>query len=611
MEILIEIVGKRIHLRGSRSGVLLRKCQRVPGHGYSKTKSAWTFPLDWGTCKALRVAFGDTLVIGPALTEWAEAERERNEKMEDLAVYSGEIRELPGVAERAPKLHAALMNRSYQTVGASYIAHGRRVLIGDEPGMGKTLETLAGIVEADLVGPMIIFCPVSAMRSVWEDEIHRWLPDDDVFVATGTKAHREKVIQGMQYYARRYPAVRMWLVCNIEMSRIKQVDGAHEPMYPALFEGYWSAIVVDESHRALITRSSLLKKMTQVRAGMHLMPRTKDGIKVALSGTPWRGRVENSWGTLNWLWPEKYNSYWRWVGKYFEVVDNYFGKDICDVLPEMEDEFMAEQRTVMLRRTKAECLPDLPPKAHYDVWLDMEPAQAKAYANMVKDAKISGGMLTSGVLAELGRLRQLASSAGRVVSTRVVRNAAGYLIEDDYGFVPDLPSNKFEWLVDFLAARGIEKDNEGGDAKVIVTSESTQLLELFAEGLRGKGIDSYMLSGKVNARNRRNSIKSFQEDGGHRVFFLNKAAGGVAVTLDAADDVVFLDDSWIPDTDEQVADRAHRASKIHQVNIWHVRSRDTIEETIAQQNISLDEIQKKLMDGSRGVDFARLIMGIV
>lgn len=611
MKIRIERVGKRIYLFGGRHGMLMRKCATIPGNGYAKSKSAWTFPLEWSTCVALRTAFGDRLEIGPDLLEWAEAERARNETMDDLAVYSGEVRELPRLKAEAPGLYAALNDRSYQTVGAAYIAAGKRVLIGDEPGMGKTLETLGGIVEAGVIGPMVIFCPVSAMRSVWESHIKKWLPDDLVYVAEGTKALRTHTVGEMLFNAGMHDTRRVWLICNIEMARIKLEGKEHVPQYPALFEGFWSAIVVDESHRALITKSSLVKKMTQVRAGMHLMPRTADGIKVALSGTPWRGRVENSWGTLNWLRPDIYNSYWRWVGKYFDVVDNYFGKDVCGVLIEKEDEFTAEQRTVMLRRTKAECLPDLPPKAHYEVWLDMLPAQAKAYRQMFEHAKLDGGLLTSGVLAELTRLRQLASSAGRVVSTRVVRNAAGYTIDDEYGFVPDMPSNKFDWLIDFLAERGIEKEDPGGDAKVIVASESTSLLEMFADGIAERGIESYLLTGKVKGKDRAQSIADFQADGGARVFLLNKAAGGVAVTLDAADDVVFLDDSWIPDVDEQVADRAHRASRIHQVNIWHVRSNDTIERTIAEQNITLDDIQKNLMDGSRGVDFARKIMGIV
>lgn len=611
MDLLIERVGKRIYLRGPRSTMLAKKCRTVPGWGFSKSKNAWTFPLEWGTCTALRKAFGDRLVIGPELEEWAHAERARNEVMEDLATGAGAARELPRLKAGAPKLHAALTSRSYQTVAAAYIAEGRRVLIGDQPGMGKTLETLGGVVEAGMVGPMIIFCPVSAMSSVWADHIRDWLPEDMVFVARGTKAQRQRKIGEALFFNEMPTSQRVWLICNIEMARVKLDEDGYQPHYPELFDTFWSAIVVDESHRALITKSSLIKKMTQVRAGMHLLPRNGEGLKIALSGTPWRGRVENSWGTLNWLRPEIYNSYWRWVEKYFDVVDNYFGKDVCGILPAKEDEFTAEQRTVMLRRTKAECLPDLPPKADYDVWLEMEPAQAKAYERMKEHATAEGGMLTSGVLAELTRLRQLASSSGQVVSTRMVRNAAGYTIDEDYGFVPDFPSNKFDWLVDFLAERGIEKEDPGGDAKVIVASQSTSLLEMFAEGLSAKGIDSYLLTGKTPEAKRADAITRFQQEGGARVFFLNKAAGGVAVTLDAADDVVFLEDAWIPDIDEQVADRAHRASRIHQVNIWHVRSKGTIEHAIADQNLTLEEIQKNLMDGSRGVEFARKIIGIV
>jgi SNF2 family DNA or RNA helicase len=59
-------------------------------------------------------------------------------------------------------------------------------------------------------------------------------------------------------------------------------------------------------------------------------------------------------------------------------------------------------------------------------------------------------------------------------------------------------------------------------------------------------------------------------------------AGGVALTLDRASTAIIMDETWDPDDQEQAEDRVHRASRIHQVTVYYLRSRDTIEEYIKQ-----------------------------
>jgi hypothetical protein len=61
---------------------------------------------------------------------------------------------------------------------------------------------------------------------------------------------------------------------------------------------------------------------------------------------------------------------------------------------------------------------------------------------------------------------------------------------------------------------------------------------------------------------------------------MTTTAGGVAITLDRADTVHILDETWVPDDQEQFEDRAHRASRMHQVTVYYYRSKDTVEEDI-------------------------------
>ena len=105
--------------------------------------------------------------------------------------------------------------------------------------------------------------------------------------------------------------------------------------------------------------------------------------------------------------------------------------------------------------------------------------------------------------------------------------------------------------------------------------------------------------------------REFQAEGGPRVFLLNTNAGGVSLTLDAADDVIIVDKTWNPDDQIQVEDRAHRVSRTdHSVTIWNLISEGTIEASIKEINDEREYKYKSLIDGQRGVSFAKQIMKI-
>jgi len=83
--------------------------------------------------------------------------------------------------------------------------------------------------------------------------------------------------------------------------RHKQVA---EPSYPGLFRaelaGYRAGRVTqgdrhDEEPKAEAEPDTRRFRHAQAR---------RDGLRLALSGTPWRGKPQNFWGTLNWLRPE-------------------------------------------------------------------------------------------------------------------------------------------------------------------------------------------------------------------------------------------------------------------------------------------------------------------
>lgn len=632
-------------------------------------KGGW-LPLSLTNCRSLRQTYGDDLEISAALDDWAYEEIERLGAIENLASASSDSELSSHFYKDAPAI--ARVIHGYQRAGVAFCAATRRALLADQPGCGKTLQTIAAMVEGGIEGDILVAAPTAAVAITWPDELRTWVPSDEVVVVTGTGPARHRILTDA--FGRERTTKRRWIIVNLEMCRAEWVKprkvmrrpkndpsaparqitepGWWDYRYPELFfhdytdlEGrkgkhprQWAGLVVDESHRCLITHTTVLQSQTQIRAGMAQLELADKGIKLALSGTPMRGKVENLWGTLNWLYPERYSAYWTWVQRWFHVIGDPQGnrhvgdpRERTEVTIKGLDEtktalFYQDIKTIMLRRTKKEVRAELPDKLYAGTplpdeegfvdenspvghWLEMSPKQTKAYADIRDNAETlleSGVLVANGVLAELTRLKQFATCYGDIEE---YLDGKGEL---RYRFLPKLPSAKFDWLLEFLDSLGINKhttmEPDEDERKVVVASQFTSILNLYDAELAKKGIETLKITGQVSQKERVAAKKRWQEPGGPRVFLLNTQAGGVSLTLDAADDLVFLDETWIPDDQEQVEDRIHRVSRIHQVTIHYLRALGTVEENIALTTMSRERLTKLLIDGERGVGIARKLL---
>lgn len=598
---------------------------RLPGPArWDGQNGRWVFPAHWDTCIGARTIadeLGVDLKLTQGLKDWAIVERTRQDTIP--SVHSWDLVDLSVVESEAPILWEAIKTRPFQTVGAAFAARNRSCLIADQPGLGKTLQSIAAVVEADVRGPILVVAPKSAAHLVWPQELARWLPGEQIYVigSNVTASERAELVHSAGSYS--YDNVdneRVWVITSPNYVRIraevdqygnyvkdeygnKRIKPVREGLVD-LFEYDWSAVIVDESHQTLAGCTGNKKKQSAQRLGLGALRVKDSGLRIALSGTPFRGKEEYLWGQLNWLRPDLYRSFWRWVDDHFDTHRNGYGM----VIGRMTDSagMYREASSVMIRRTKSEVAKDLPDKQYggwplepgvtnspVAVWLPMDTKQAKAYADIQRAAGVAlegGTLMVNGVLAELTRLKQFAGSYGKLV--------------DDH-FVPTLPSNKFDWLVEFLDERGISGELDAGAPKVVVASQFSQLIDAFSAELANLGIKSHKFTGSTSDKDRERIKSDWQNnsDSDVRVLLLTTTAGGTALTLDAADDMVILDETWSASDQEQLEDRIHRLSRIHQVTIWKVFSRGTIEESIARANLESEVSIKSIIDGSRGIDF--------
>lgn len=591
------------------------KCKAIGGGRFVKKTddrgAYWSYPLTLPTCRAMRAQFGDALDIGPALNQWAR-EAIKAEK-ETVRLSLADTAELHHVPFYSPALDAATQNRPYQRVAAAWGAATGSFLLADQQGLGKSIETLATIVEhsGHRPGWHLIMSPSVAVETVWTAETQRWLKDMNIVVVPllGTLAERHETLANLEVP---YETRHVFVVANIESARIK--PSWPDPMkpktakyakyltkdaaLPALHNRMWDTVVVDECQRALIRTKGA---MTQTRAGFEVLSRNSKR-RIALSGTPMRGKPEQLWGTLHWLRPDVYTSYWNWVKNYFDLTsDGYSAHILNGFLPGGADRLANDLRSIMIRRTKAEVLPDLPPKQYagtlmdpddeqspIGIWLDPTPGQIKQMSQIATegflDFEDGEELLVDGVLPEYTRQKQISCTEHELVN--------GVL-------TPTLRSPKYDWLLNWLQ----EADGE----KIVVASQFTSVIDVFAAGLRNEGYKVAVLTGKTSMKARKEMVQKFQETDEIQVFMLNTKAGGVALTLDSADYLVLLDETAVPDDQEQVEDRIHRTSRIHNVTIYYLRTLGSMDEEIAWIAAARMSVQQYLLDGARGVETARAL----
>jgi len=582
----------------------------------------WRYPLTMDTCRVFRRVFGEELQVTTKLSKWARAQIATEEALAKMRKPDAVVTDWDRLGREAPALLAAIRGRQYQSVGAGWMTLTGQGILGDEPGLGKTVETLAMLIESG-AKEILVTCPRTATRNVWANETNRWAPTIAPFVAQGSRAEREQTMAAF----RDFPGPRKMLIVNTEMVRSKRVEVCRlkdpeeqekclsgevsydkhnhnylsEPDWPMLHEFKWDAVVMDESHNALASTANIQsKRITQVRFGaMQIRKNVRPGgIAFALSGTPSRSNLTKTWGTLNWCRPDVWTSFWTFAATHFGVTEGKYGRVIAEgaKVPQPLDE-EAWARAVgpyLLQRDKATAAPDLPdilyngapppdnPMGMNGIWLDMHPEQEKAYKAMqsLAQVRLEGGTLTAvGVLAEITRLRQFAISTGKIESVEkyTLIQGKGHVYQEQE-FYPVVPSNKIDWIIQFLTER------IGYKSKVVIASNFTQVLKLTQREIEHALKEQcYLIAGETTDRQRARIVDRFNNPDDHiRVCLLNTVAGGEAITLDkCCDDLILLDPCWTSDQEFQVVSRIHRVSRIHQVIVHRLFSTGSIDEWMA------------------------------
>ncbi|KAK2810324.1 hypothetical protein FQN50_003055 [Emmonsiellopsis sp. PD_5] len=155
-------------------------------------------------------------------------------------------------------------------------------------------------------------------------------------------------------------------------------------------------------------------------------------------------------------------------------------------------------------------------------------------------------------------------------------------------------STKIEMLVYDLFKLRSKKQTH----KSIVFSQFTSMLQLVEWRLRRVGFNTVMLDGSMTPAQRQKSIEYFMNNVDVEVFLVSLKAGGVALNLTEASRVFIVDPWWNPAAEWQSADRCHRIGQRRPCVI----TRLCIEDSVESRMVLLQEKKANMINGTINKD---------
>jgi SNF2 family DNA or RNA helicase len=416
----------------------------------------------------------------------------------------------------------------YQVRGALFAAYRGRCILGDDMGLGKTVQTMAGVellARERGIERVLVVAPAS-VKYQWESEIKRFT-DRPVQVIEGANKTRQN----------QYSQPTFYRLINYELV-LRDLDqlNAWQP----------DLIVLDEAQRIKNWESKISRAVKRLRSRYALV----------LTGTPLENKLEELYSIVQFVDDRRLGPAFQFLHDHRVLDDEGNLKGYRNL-----DKLREKLEPILLRRTRAEVLSQLPERTDTTLYVEMTEAQRVPYQEQqVTLAQLLGKKY----LTELDRRRILAC----IANMRMLCDST-FLYDKQTNVSPKLEEFA-ELVADLLGA---------GPHKVVVFSQWEVMLRKAAEVLDGLKVGHVLLHGSVPGKDRRELLERFGQDENCRVF-LSTDAGGTGLNLQTADTVINLEAPWNPAVLEQRIARVHRMGQHRPVQVFNLVTRDSIEERV-------------------------------
>ncbi|MDQ2907871.1 MAG: DEAD/DEAH box helicase [Candidatus Eremiobacteraeota bacterium] len=446
------------------------------------------------------------------------------------------LRDFKGIARVEPPPISDGELRGYQERGLDFLSYlaefGFGGILADDMGLGKTLEVISYLLKRkmkDGAAPSLVIAPTSVTHT-WETEIARFAPSLRTLRlhSGGERAGRYEEIADSDVVITSYALARL--------------DAEQ------LARHQFRTLILDEAQNAKNPSSQIAR----VVRGLHAEHR------LALTGTPVENSLRDLWAIFAFLEPGLLGS------------EAAFRKQFEVPIAENDERAGATLRSrlepFLLRRTKEDVAPELPDRTEIELSCELSPLQRRLYRGVAEAARRdvfalvdSQGLAgaTMHVLAALTRLRQICAHPG--------------LLFEEYRDAPEA-SAKFDAFVET-----VEEILSGGH-RLLVFSAFASMLRIIRAEFERRGIGYGYLDGSTKDKDRQTEVERFMAPDGPPLFLCSLKAGGVGLTLTAADYVILYDPWWNPAVERQAIDRTHRIGQHRNVTAYRLVTSGTVEE---------------------------------
>lgn len=540
----IELKGDNFELSFKYKTSIIDRVRQIPGRHFDGTKKVWIVPT------RSRVEL-ERMIYQIQQFENINWVNGTEKKEEDIAY---DIPELPDLT--VPH-NLKIQPYPYQLKGIARGLELKRFMNCDEPGLGKTLQSIATINLADAF-PCLVICP-SSLKINWLREWEKFTDKKAMILTDKVRDTWTFFFQtGMhQVFIVNYESLKKYFV-----QRIKKAEGW--TLRDVEFRNsinLFKSVIIDESHRCKSASTQQAKFCKGICTG-------KEWV-IELTGTPVVNRPKDlipQLAILNRM--EDFGGYKPFVNRYCS------GQREASNLKELNFNLW---QYCMFRREKSLVLTDLPDKirqvntceiTNRKEYMDAE-RDLIMYLQKYKDAdddKIEKA-LRGEVMVRINILRQI-SARGKV-------------------------RDVIEFVKDF---------RENGKKIILFCS-----LHEVVDQLKRYFPTAVSVTGRDSQDEKQRAVDAFQNNPKVDIIICSIKAAGVGLTLTASSNVAFVEFPWTYADCCQCEDRAHRIGQKDSVTCYYFLGRRTIDEKVyriiqEKKNIanavtgSTEDIEENIVD---------------
>ncbi len=439
--------------------------------------------------------------------------------------------------------HLKIEPYDYQKEGIAFGLRTRRFLIGDEPGLGKTLQSI-GVVDTANAYPCLVICP-SSLKINWQREFEKFT-DRKALVLDNSVATTWPYLlrMGMQQVAIvNYESLRKFFVWDIRSMRKGQAFRLKDVVFCPDIQ-LFKSVIIDESHRVKDPAAQQTIFTRGIVEGKNW--------RILLSGTPVVNRPADLIAQLSIMGRlAEFGGRTKFLADYGggEITKERRGKDDDDGLRNLDrlsDELYAR---CMIRREKAKVLTQLPDKTRVDLYVDI--SNREEYKLAAEDLAEYLRMYTE--CDDIAIRRKMRMEA--LVKFMTLRSLAS--------------KGKVRQAVDFV------KTFLANGKPLILFCSLHEIVDELKRAFPG----AVSVTGRDSMMMKQAAVDAFQSGRAQLIICSIKAAG-VGLTLTASSNVAFVEFPWTYADCCQCEDRAHRIGQKDNVTCYYLIGRHTIDRTL-------------------------------